>query len=42
MRYSLRQLRYFVATAQALSFTAASRMLHVSQPSISTAIAELE
>ena len=42
LRYSLRQLRYFVATAQALSFTAASRLLHVSQPSISTAIAELE
>jgi DNA-binding transcriptional LysR family regulator len=42
LRYSLRQLRYFVATAEALSFTGASKVLHISQPSISTAIAELE
>ena len=41
-RYTLRQLRYFVATAEALSFTAASRAMHVSQPSISTALADLE
>lgn len=42
LRYSLRQLRYFVVTAEVLSFTAAARLLHISQPSISTAIAELE
>jgi DNA-binding transcriptional LysR family regulator len=42
LRYSLRQLRYFVVTAEALSFTAAARRLHISQPSISTALAELE
>ncbi|WP_334017792.1 LysR family transcriptional regulator [Burkholderia gladioli] len=42
LRYSLRQLRYFVVTAETLSFTAAARQLHISQPSISTSIAELE
>jgi DNA-binding transcriptional LysR family regulator len=42
LRYSLRQLRYFVVTAEALSFTAASKILRISQPSISTAVAELE
>lgn len=41
-RFSLRQLRYFAAAAEALSFTAAARRLHVSQPSISAALAELE
>jgi DNA-binding transcriptional LysR family regulator len=42
LRYSLRQLRYFVVTAEVLSFTAAAKRLHISQPSISTALAELE
>ncbi|MBB2927865.1 LysR family transcriptional regulator [Paraburkholderia silvatlantica] len=42
LRYSLRQLRYFVVAAEALSFTAAARRLHISQPSISTALADLE
>ena len=42
MRYTLRQLRYFVVTAEVLSFTAASKLLHISQPSISTALAEME
>ncbi|WP_429499522.1 LysR family transcriptional regulator [Robbsia andropogonis] len=42
LRYSLRQLRYFVVTAETLSFTAAARRLHISQPSISTALADLE
>src|ERR1700743_3959187 len=42
LRYSLRQLRYFVVSAEALSFTAAAKRLHISQPSISTALADLE
>ena len=42
LHYSLRQLRYFVVTAEALSFTAAAKKLHISQPSISTALADLE
>ncbi|MCW0014735.1 LysR family transcriptional regulator, partial [Burkholderia pseudomallei] len=42
LHYSLRQLRYFVVTAETLSFTAAARRLHISQPSISTALADLE
>jgi DNA-binding transcriptional LysR family regulator len=42
LRYSLRQLRYFVVTAEALSFTAAARRLGISQPSISTALGDLE
>lgn len=42
LRYTLRQLRYFVVTAEVLSFTAASKLLHISQPSISTALASLE
>lgn len=42
LHYSLRQLKYFVATAEALSFTAAAKRLHVSQPSISSALSELE
>jgi DNA-binding transcriptional LysR family regulator len=40
--YSLRQLKYFVVTAEMLSFTAASKLLHISQPSISAAISDLE
>ncbi|MDZ4737528.1 MAG: LysR family transcriptional regulator [Rhodospirillaceae bacterium] len=42
MRYTLKQLAYFVATAEAGSITAAARALHISQPSISAAIAQLE
>ena len=42
LHYTLRQLGYFVVTAEVLSFTAASKVLHISQPSISTALAELE
>jgi DNA-binding transcriptional LysR family regulator len=42
LHYSLRQLRYFVVTAEVLSFTAAAKKLHISQPSVSTALAELE
>lgn len=39
---SLRQLSYFVATAQTGSATRAAKVLNVSQPSISAAIRELE
>lgn len=39
---SLRQLQYFVATAQAGSATRAAERLNVSQPSVSAAIRELE
>ena len=42
LHYTLRQLSYFVVTSEALSFTAASKLLHISQPSISTALGELE
>lgn len=39
---SMRQLRYFVATAQTGSATRAASVLNVSQPSVSAAIRELE
>jgi DNA-binding transcriptional LysR family regulator len=42
MRFTLRQLEYFIATAEAGSITLASERIHVSQPSISTAISQLE
>lgn len=42
MRFTLRQLEYFIATAEAGSITLASDRIHVSQPSISTAISQLE
>ncbi len=41
-RLSLRALRYFVAAAEAGSVTAGAKQVQVSQPSISTAIAQLE
>lgn len=42
MRYTLRQLNYFVATADYGSISEAARILNVSQPSISNAILQLE
>src|SRR5216683_5002026 len=38
----LRQLRYLVAVAENLNFRKASRLLHVSQPSLSVQIKQLE
>lgn len=41
-RITLRQLEYFVATAEAGSIVAASERIHVSPPSISTAVSHVE
>ncbi|MEI9997802.1 MAG: LysR family transcriptional regulator [Verrucomicrobiota bacterium] len=38
----LRHLRYFAAVAQHLSYSEASRRLHVAQPAISQTILDLE
>ena len=42
MRYTLRQLEYFIAAGESGSITQASERLSISQPSISTAISHLE
>ncbi len=42
LRYSLRQLEYFVATAECSSVADAAQRLNVSQPSVSKAISNLE
>ncbi|MBN9670499.1 LysR family transcriptional regulator [Roseibium aggregatum] len=42
MRFTLKQLEYFVAAGETGSIARASERIHVSQPSISTAIAQLE
>lgn len=42
LRYSLRQLEYFVVTAERCSVADAARKLNVSQPSVSKAITNLE
>jgi len=42
LRYTLRQLEYFVAVGEAGSISAASQRVNVSSPSISTGIAQLE
>ena len=42
MRFTLRQLEYFIAAGETGSITQASERIHISQPSISTAISQLE
>jgi DNA-binding transcriptional LysR family regulator len=42
MRYTFRQLEYFIAAGETGSITLASERIHISQPSISTAVAHLE
>jgi DNA-binding transcriptional LysR family regulator len=42
LRYTLRQLEYFVAVGEAGSIARASEKVNVSSPSISTAVAQLE
>ena len=42
MDASLRQLAAYVAVARAASFTAAARQMHVSQSTLSRAVADLE
>ena len=42
MRFTFRQLEYFVATGECGSIRMASERIHVSQPSISSAISQLE
>jgi DNA-binding transcriptional LysR family regulator len=42
VRYTLKQLTYFLAAAELESVTEAARRLNVSQPSVSAAIAQLE
>lgn len=42
MRYTLRQIEYFIAAGETGSITSASERIFISQPSISTAISHLE
>ncbi len=42
LRFTLRQLEYFVAVGQAGSIALAAQRIHVSSPSISTALTQLE
>jgi DNA-binding transcriptional LysR family regulator len=42
MRFTLRQIEYFIATAESGSITLAAERINISQPSISTAISQLE
>jgi len=41
-RFSLRQLEYAVALAETLNFRKAAELCHVSQPSLSAQLAQLE
>lgn len=42
LRFTLRQLQYFVAAAEALNISAASRRVNVAQTAVASAIAKLE
>src|SRR5262245_29559255 len=42
LRFTLRQLQYFVAAAEALNISAASRNVNVAQTAVASAIAKLE
>ncbi|MGP4131111.1 LysR family transcriptional regulator [Pantoea tagorei] len=42
MRFTLKQLKYFVTVVETESIAEASRQLHIAQPSISIAIKNLE
>ena len=42
IRFTLKHLEYFLAAAEAQSITVAAERIHISQPSISSAIAHLE
>lgn len=42
VRFTLTQLRYFIATAESKSITVASKQVHVAQPAIASAISKLE
>ena len=42
MRFTLKQIEYFVAAVESGSITLASEQVHISQPSISAAISGLE
>ena len=42
LRFTLRQIEYFVAVGEVGSIALASERLHISSPSISTAISHLE
>lgn len=42
MRFTLRQLEYFIAAGETKSITLAAERINISQPSISIAISHLE
>lgn len=42
LKYTLRQLNYFIATAEHESLTKAARHVHIAQPAIASAITKLE
>ncbi len=42
MKFTLRQLTYFIAAAETGSITLASKRANISQPAISTAISHIE
>ena len=42
MRFSLKQLEYFLAVSETKNISIASKKINISSPSISSAIAQLE